>query len=61
MHRLSSTQYVTIDDEYPIPLIIDLFDRLRHTKYFTKMDLQKGYYQMGIAEGGEPKTACVTR
>uniref|UniRef100_A0A3Q7G1V8 Reverse transcriptase domain-containing protein n=1 Tax=Solanum lycopersicum TaxID=4081 RepID=A0A3Q7G1V8_SOLLC len=25
------------------------------------MDLQKGYYQMGIAEGGEPKTACVTR
>ena len=30
---------VTIKNKYPIPLIADLFDRLGHTKYFTKMDL----------------------
>lgn len=34
---------VTIKNKYPIPLIANLFDRLGQTKYFTKMDLQKGY------------------
>ncbi|TMW81297.1 hypothetical protein EJD97_010562, partial [Solanum chilense] len=52
---------VTIKNKYLIPLIADLFDRLGHTKYFTKMDLRKGYYQVRITEGDEPKTACVTR
>ncbi|KAI3465831.1 hypothetical protein Pfo_022494 [Paulownia fortunei] len=52
---------VTIKNRYPIPLIADLFDRLRGAKIYTKMDLQKGYYQVRIAEGDEPKTACITR
>ncbi|CAH9095580.1 unnamed protein product [Cuscuta europaea] len=52
---------VTIKNRYPIPLIADLFDRLGGAKIYTKMDLQKGYYQVRIAEGDEPKTACVTR
>uniref|UniRef100_A0A3Q7IZA9 Reverse transcriptase domain-containing protein n=1 Tax=Solanum lycopersicum TaxID=4081 RepID=A0A3Q7IZA9_SOLLC len=30
-------------------------------KYFTKMDLWKGYYQVCIAEGDEPKTACMNK
>nr|XP_010320224.1 uncharacterized protein LOC104647157 [Solanum lycopersicum] len=36
---------ITIRNKYPIPLIADLFDRLGEAKYFTKMDLRKGYYQ----------------
>ncbi|GMQ12089.1 hypothetical protein CsSME_00054546 [Camellia sinensis var. sinensis] len=52
---------VTIKNKYPIPLIADLFDQLGHAKFFTKLDLRSGYYQVRIAEGDEPKTACVTR
>ncbi|KAE8717725.1 Detected protein of unknown function [Hibiscus syriacus] len=52
---------VTIKNRYPIPLIANLFDRLGGAKVYTKMDLQKGYYQVRIAEGDEPKTTCITR
>ena len=52
---------VTMKNKYPVPLIADFFDRLGQAKVFTKMDLRKGYHQVRIAEGDEPKTACVTR
>ena len=52
---------VTIKNKYPIPLIADLFDQLGHAKYFIKLDLRSGYYQVRIAERDEPQTTCVTR
>ena len=52
---------VTVKNKYPIPLIADLFDQLGSAKFFTKLDLRSGYYQVRIAEGDEPKTTCVTR
>ena len=52
---------VTVKNKYPIPLIADLFDQLGRAKFFTKLDLQSGYYQVSIAKGDEPKTTCVTR
>ena len=52
---------VTIKNKYPIPLIADLFYQLCRARYFTKLDLRSGYYQVRIAEGNEPKTTCVTR
>ena len=61
MHRLSALNKVTVKNKYPIPLIADLFDQLGRARYFTKLDLRSGYYQVRIAEGDEPKTTCVMR
>ena len=52
---------VTIKNKYPIPLAAELFDRLAKARYFIKLDLRSGYWQVRIAEGDEAKTTCVTR
>ncbi|XP_020082254.1 uncharacterized protein LOC109705882 [Ananas comosus] len=52
---------VTVKNKYPIPLVVDLFNQLGGAKYFTKLDLHSGYYQVRIAEGDNEKTTCVTR
>ncbi|KAL0393056.1 UNVERIFIED_CONTAM: RNA-directed DNA polymerase [Sesamum radiatum] len=52
---------VTIKNKYPIPNAIDLFDKLTKAKYYTKIDLRSGYWQVHAARGDEPKTMCVTR
>ncbi|RVW22706.1 Transposon Tf2-2 polyprotein [Vitis vinifera] len=63
------TSKVFVDSRYSrdnksrvaISIILDLFDQLGRARYFTKLDLRSGYYQVRIAEGDEPKTTCVTR
>nr|GFA27317.1 hypothetical protein [Tanacetum cinerariifolium] len=52
---------VTIKNKYPIPLIADLFDQHGNVRYFTKLYLRSGYYQVWIAEGDEAKMTCVIR
>ncbi|KAL3534954.1 hypothetical protein ACH5RR_003415 [Cinchona calisaya] len=52
---------LTVKNKYPIPLIADLFDQLGGARWFSKLDLRSGYWQVHIAEGDEHKTACVTR
>ena len=42
---------LTVKNKYPIPLITDLFDQLGGARWFTKLDLRSGYYQVRIAEG----------
>jgi hypothetical protein len=37
-------------NQYPIPKINDLFDKLRGEKIFSKIDLRLGYHQVGINE-----------
>jgi len=44
---------ITVKIKYPIPLIVDLFNRLCQARYFAKLDLRSGYYQVRIAEGDE--------
>jgi len=50
-----------VNNQYPLPRIDDLFDRLLRTKVFNRIDLRSGYYQIQIAKGDEEKTACRTR
>lgn len=52
---------VTVCNNYPLLIISDRFNKLRITKYFTKLDRWSRYYQVRIVEGDEPKTTCMTR
>lgn len=52
---------VTIKNKYPLPRIGELFDRLGGAKFFSKIDLRSGYYQVLIKEEDIPKTAFNTR
>ncbi|XP_040203749.1 uncharacterized protein LOC120935755, partial [Rana temporaria] len=52
---------ITIKNAYPIPLISELFDRLKGATVFTKLDLRAAYNLVRIKAGDEWKTAFNTR
>ena len=56
-----SLNEVTIKNKYPLPRIDDLFNQLKGAKYFSKIDLRSGYYQLKIQLSDIPKIAFVTR
>jgi hypothetical protein len=39
---------VTIKNKYPLPRIEDMFDQLRASSMFSKIDLRSGYHQLRI-------------
>ena len=47
----------TIKDAYAIPRIEDTLHLLAGTKYFSKLDLRSGYWQVEVAEEDKHKTA----
>ncbi|XP_068249716.1 uncharacterized protein [Palaemon carinicauda] len=51
---------VTIKDSYPLPLIDDLIDSVGQAKFVTKIDLLKGYYQVGLTEKAKLISAFIT-
>ena len=51
---------VTVFDPEPIPNPQDLFAKLAGSKWYTKIDLTKGYWQLPLEEGDKPKTAFLT-
>ena len=51
---------VTISDPEPMRTSEDLFQQLGKSKFFSKIDLSKGYWQIPVAEEDIFKTAFVT-
>nr|GFC41904.1 putative reverse transcriptase domain-containing protein [Tanacetum cinerariifolium] len=52
---------LTIKNRYPLPRIDDLFDQLKGSRYFSKIDLWFSYHQLRVREEDIPKTAFRTR
>jgi hypothetical protein len=52
---------ITIKNRYALPLMSELFDRLKNAKYYTRLDMADAYNQLRIAAGDEYKTAFRTR
>jgi hypothetical protein len=52
---------ITVKNRYALPLMSELFDRLKNAKYYTRLDLADAYNQLRIAQGDEYKTAFRTR
>jgi len=57
-YRLLNDQ--TVKNRYPLPRADQLFDKLANAKYFSKIDLRTGFYQILIAAEDRHKTAFVT-
>ena len=51
---------VTQADSYPLPRLDDLVDSVGNAKYVSKVDLQKGYYQIPLSSQARLISAFVT-
>ena len=47
----------THKDDYPLPLIDEVQDRLSGDTVFTKLDLHSGYWQVPVNQEDQEKTA----
>ena len=47
-------------DTFPIPGMDDYIDKIRNSKYITKLDLLKGFWQISLTERAKENSACVT-
>jgi hypothetical protein len=51
---------VTIKNKYLLSRIDDIFNQLGRAKYFSKIDMRSGYYQLKIRLEDMPKTMFVS-
>ena len=52
---------VTIINKYPLPTIVDFFDQLQGSSFFSKIDLRSGYHQLRVRDGDITETTFLTR
>lgn len=50
----------TIKDKYPLPLINEILDQLKDSKFFSTLDCASGFHQVEIEPNSRPKTAFST-
>lgn len=50
----------TVKDNYPLPVIEDLLDRLRKKKYFSVLDLRNGFHHVDVSPDSRKYTSFVT-
>lgn len=48
---------VTVRDSYPLPMVSDILDKLRHAKYISSLDVKSAYWQVPVAEASRQYTA----
>jgi hypothetical protein len=51
---------IMVKNHYPLPLAIDIVNKLWDAKIFTKFDVRWGYHNVRIKEGNEWKAAFIT-
>ena len=51
----------TIGDAYPLPDIAEILDQLGQSKYFSCLDMVRGYHQIELMEEDREKTAFSTK
>ena len=51
---------MTPDDRYPVRTLQDFTAQLHSKKWFSKIDLLKGYHQIPVADEDVQKTAVIT-
>lgn len=50
---------VTVKDAYPLPRVDTCLDALAGSKWFSSMDLNSGFWQIGMSEEDKEKTAFI--
>ena len=56
-HRLNKG---TVKNTYPLPLISELINQLKGTRYFMKLDVRQGYNNVQIKDGDQWKATFKT-
>ena len=56
-HGLNITM---VPDRYPLLAVFDFSARISGSKFFSKLDLQKGYFQIPMRPADIPKTTIIT-
>ena len=52
---------ITVPIKFPLPIIEDIMQSLGSCNYFCKLDLAKGYFQVGVEEDSKKYTTFTSR